>query len=311
MGQNAVTAGPPTLSCSLLTHCLLLPAGHNYIGTEHILLGLLREGEGVASRVLETLGADPQKIRTQVRTRAGGASSIQRLLNLNFLAAPEGLSSRAGGAGQVRGTSQPPAAQRPRSLPFALPQTSHAHQPHQPQPPTTTATLQVIRMVGESQEPVGSTVGGGSSGSNKMPTLEEYGTNLTTQVRVGAGVGGSSLPGCLAGCCRDISCTPCRECLLGREGAARHLLLQLLFHCHSAASCSPLPLPLAHQAEEGKLDPVVGRKKEIERVTQVGGMQGLLGEQCGAWSAGAAGGCAGAGKTAQLGLGRLVCDARR
>jgi ATP-dependent Clp protease ATP-binding subunit ClpC len=42
-------------------------AGHNYIGTEHILLGLLREGEGVAARVLETLGADPSKIRTQVR----------------------------------------------------------------------------------------------------------------------------------------------------------------------------------------------------------------------------------------------------
>ncbi len=45
----------------ILTH-----AGHNYIGTEHILLGLLREGEGVAARVLETLGADPSKIRTQV-----------------------------------------------------------------------------------------------------------------------------------------------------------------------------------------------------------------------------------------------------
>jgi ATP-dependent Clp protease ATP-binding subunit ClpA len=43
-----------------------LCAGHNYIGTEHILLGLLREGEGVAARVLETLGADPQKIRTAV-----------------------------------------------------------------------------------------------------------------------------------------------------------------------------------------------------------------------------------------------------
>jgi len=103
--------------------------GHNYIGTEHILLGLLREGEGVAARVLETLGADPAKIRTQV-----------------------------------------------------------------------------IRMVGESQEAVG--VGGGAGGaggasSNKMPTLEEYGTNLTTQ------------------------------------------------------------------ATEGKLDPVVGRKKEIERVTQI------------------------------------------
>ena len=36
-------------------------------------------------------------------------------------------------------------------------------------------------MVGESQEAVGAGVGGGSSSSNKMPTLEEYGTNLTTQ----------------------------------------------------------------------------------------------------------------------------------
>ena len=100
--------------------------GHNYIGTEHILLGLLREGEGVASRVLETLGADPQKIRTQV-----------------------------------------------------------------------------IRMVGESQDPVGAAAGGGASGTNKTPTLEEYGTNLTKR------------------------------------------------------------------AEEGSLDPVVGRAEQIERVTQI------------------------------------------
>jgi hypothetical protein len=41
--------------------------------------------------------------------------------------------------------------------------------------------LQVIRMVGESQEAVGAGVGGSSSGTNKMPTLEEYGTNLTRQ----------------------------------------------------------------------------------------------------------------------------------
>merc|ERR1719262_1738796 len=100
--------------------------GHNYIGTEHILLGLLREGEGVAARVLETLGADPGKIRTQV-----------------------------------------------------------------------------IRMVGESQEAVGAGVGGQSSASNKTPTLEEYGSDLTSQ------------------------------------------------------------------ATDGKLDPVVGRKKEIERVIQI------------------------------------------
>ena len=52
----------------ILTICQLFPAyaGHNYIGTEHVLLGLLREGEGVAARVLETLGADAQKIRSSV-----------------------------------------------------------------------------------------------------------------------------------------------------------------------------------------------------------------------------------------------------
>jgi ATP-dependent Clp protease ATP-binding subunit ClpC len=40
--------------------------GHNYIGTEHLLLGLIREGEGVAARVLENLGVDLTKVRTQV-----------------------------------------------------------------------------------------------------------------------------------------------------------------------------------------------------------------------------------------------------
>lgn len=40
--------------------------GHNYIGTEHLLLGLIREGEGVAARVLENLGIDLNKIRSNV-----------------------------------------------------------------------------------------------------------------------------------------------------------------------------------------------------------------------------------------------------
>jgi ATP-dependent Clp protease ATP-binding subunit ClpC len=40
--------------------------GHNYIGTEHILLGLIREGEGVAAQVLVQLGADLNRIRQQV-----------------------------------------------------------------------------------------------------------------------------------------------------------------------------------------------------------------------------------------------------
>ncbi|MEQ8976229.1 MAG: ATP-dependent Clp protease ATP-binding subunit [Coleofasciculus sp. C1-SOL-03] len=96
--------------------------GHNYIGTEHLLLGLIREGEGVAARVLENLGVDLTKVRTQV-----------------------------------------------------------------------------IRMLGETAE----VTSGASSGRTKTPTLDEFGSNLTQ----------------LAG--------------------------------------------------EGKLDPVVGRAKEIERVIQI------------------------------------------
>ena len=57
--------------------------GHNYIGTEHLLLGLIREGEGVAARVLENLGVDLNKIRSNVvkmlgdskPTAAAGAGS--------------------------------------------------------------------------------------------------------------------------------------------------------------------------------------------------------------------------------------------
>jgi len=97
--------------------------GHNYIGTEHLLLGLIREGEGVAARVLENLGVDLSKVRTQV-----------------------------------------------------------------------------IRMLGETAE-VGA--GGGSGGRTKTPTLDEFGVNLT------------------------------------------------------------------QSAMDGKLDPVVGRSKEVERVIQI------------------------------------------
>jgi ATP-dependent Clp protease ATP-binding subunit ClpA len=40
--------------------------GHNYIGTEHLLLGLIREGDGVAAQVLVKLGADLNRVRQQV-----------------------------------------------------------------------------------------------------------------------------------------------------------------------------------------------------------------------------------------------------
>ncbi len=98
--------------------------GHNYIGTEHLLLGLIREGEGVAARVLENLGVDLNKVRSNV-----------------------------------------------------------------------------IRMLGEAK--TGSTTSTASTGRSKTPTLDEFGTNLTLA------------------------------------------------------------------AQEQRLDPVVGREKEVERVIQI------------------------------------------
>ncbi|KAA8535608.1 hypothetical protein F0562_030611 [Nyssa sinensis] len=50
--------------------------GHNYIGSEHLLLGLLREGEGVATCVLENLGVDPSNISTQVIRMVGESAEV-------------------------------------------------------------------------------------------------------------------------------------------------------------------------------------------------------------------------------------------
>ncbi len=50
--------------------------GHNYIGTEHLLLGLIREGEGVAARVLENLSIDLGKVRTQVIRMLGETAEV-------------------------------------------------------------------------------------------------------------------------------------------------------------------------------------------------------------------------------------------
>lgn len=52
--------------------------GHNYIGTEHILLGLIREGEGVAVRILFDLGADLEDIQKKIIELLGGQKNLQQ-----------------------------------------------------------------------------------------------------------------------------------------------------------------------------------------------------------------------------------------
>ncbi len=50
--------------------------GHNYIGTEHLLLGLIKEGEGVATRVLENLNVDLSKVRSQIIRSLGENTEV-------------------------------------------------------------------------------------------------------------------------------------------------------------------------------------------------------------------------------------------
>jgi ATP-dependent Clp protease ATP-binding subunit ClpC len=52
--------------------------GHNYVGTEHLLLGLIREGEGVAARVLLELGVDRKKVREETLKLLGGTPSASQ-----------------------------------------------------------------------------------------------------------------------------------------------------------------------------------------------------------------------------------------
>ena len=70
-----------------------LQLGHNYIGTEHILLGLIREGEGVAAQVLQKLGADLPKVRQTVIQLLSGVSGEE--------------SSQSGGGSQSSRESSP------------------------------------------------------------------------------------------------------------------------------------------------------------------------------------------------------------
>ncbi len=68
-----------------------LQLGHNYIGTEHILLGLIREGEGVAAQVLQQLGAELQKVRQTV---------------IQLLSGPGGSEEQAPQSSGSRGSSE-------------------------------------------------------------------------------------------------------------------------------------------------------------------------------------------------------------
>ena len=68
--------------------------GHNYVGTEHILLGLIREGEGVAAQVLKNLGVDLETTRKQVFNLLGGKGG------------PSSSGAKGGGAAKTQTLNQ-------------------------------------------------------------------------------------------------------------------------------------------------------------------------------------------------------------
>ena len=60
-----------------------LRLGHDYIGTEHLLLGIIREGEGTAIRLLKGLGIDTLELRKAVENTIGtGSNKIASLANI-------------------------------------------------------------------------------------------------------------------------------------------------------------------------------------------------------------------------------------
>ncbi|CAM8974919.1 unnamed protein product [Rhodiola kirilowii] len=151
--------------------------GHNFVGTEQILLGLIGEGTGIAAKIPFTPRAKRVLELSLEEARQLGHNYIgSEHLLLGLLCEGEGVAAR------VLENLGADAA---------------------------TIRTQVIRMVSDSSDPLATPAGGPSGGSSKMPTLEEYGTNLTKL------------------------------------------------------------------AEEGKLDPVVGRQLQIERVTQILGQPGV------------------------------------
>ncbi|CAK6696477.1 ATP-dependent Clp protease ATP-binding subunit [Synechococcus sp. BA-124 BA4] len=173
--------------------------GHNFVGTEQILLGLIGEGTGVAAKVLKSMGVNLKDARVEVEKIIGRGSGFvaveipftpraKRVLELSLEEARQLGHNYIGTEHLLLGLireGEGVAARVLENLGVDL----------------AKVRTQVIRMLGETAEVTAG--GGGSKGSTKTPTLDEFGSNLT----------------------------------------------QL--------------------AAEGKLDPVVGRHNEIDRVVQI------------------------------------------
>ena len=150
--------------------------GHNFVGTEQILLGLIGEGTGVAAKVLKSMGVNLKDARVEVEKIIGRGSGFvaveipftpraKRVLELSLEEARQLGHNYIGTEHLLLGLireGEGVAARVLENLGVDL----------------AKVRTQVIRMLGETAE-VTAGGGGGSKGSTKTPTLDEFGSNLT------------------------------------------------------------------------------------------------------------------------------------
>merc|ERR1719359_2033088 len=153
--------------------------GHNFVGTEQLLLGMIGEGTGIAAKVLKSQGVNLKEARVEVEKIIGRGSGFvaveipftpraKRVLELSLEEARHLGHHYIGTEHLLLGLLREGEGVAARVLENLGADAAKIR-------------TQVIKMVGEEKEAVG--VGSGpASGSNKTPTLEEYGTNLTEQV---------------------------------------------------------------------------------------------------------------------------------
>jgi ATP-dependent Clp protease ATP-binding subunit ClpC len=148
--------------------------GHNFVGTEQILLGLIGEGTGVAAKVLKSMGVNLKDARVEVEKIIGRGSGFvaveipftpraKRVLELSLEEARQLGHNYIGTEHLLLGLireGEGVAARVLENLGVDL----------------AKVRTQVIRMLGETAEVA---AGGGSKGSTKTPTLDEFGSNLT------------------------------------------------------------------------------------------------------------------------------------
>jgi len=176
---------------------------HNYIGTEHLLLGLVREENGVAVRVLRDLGVDPKQIRERVeRTVGRGQRAMYGKLSL------------------------------------------------------TPRTKRVIELAVDEARRLGHHYIGTE---HLLLGLVRAGEGVAVDVLRGLGVSLDKVRSQTARVMMESSTQSSSPATSGREGSSGK----------GTPLVDQLGTDLTAQAEQGKLDPVVGRQTEIERVIQI------------------------------------------